>query len=107
MSLQFGKLISLLLLEHFGEIVQKVGFDLYKCQSKPLQLIVASTKLPVPKVRTFFRNYISCSYTFSFIHILYCVINEKEYNCFLIQYFEQCNMPMKKNQPGSIRNTQN
>jgi DNA-directed RNA polymerase III subunit RPC3 len=47
---QFGKLCSLILLEHFGEIVQTVGNDLYKCQSKPLRLIVASTKLPLQKV---------------------------------------------------------
>jgi hypothetical protein len=50
MSVQFGKLCSLILLEHFGEIVQKVGSDLFKCQGKPLHLIVRSTKLPLPKV---------------------------------------------------------
>ncbi|KAJ9586990.1 hypothetical protein L9F63_019408 [Diploptera punctata] len=55
MSLQFEKLCSLILLEHFGEIVQKVGTDLYKFQSKPLQLIVASTKLPISKVKQALR----------------------------------------------------
>lgn len=50
MSVQFGKLCSLILLEHFGEIVQKVGSDLFKCQGKPLHLIARSTKLPLQKV---------------------------------------------------------
>jgi hypothetical protein len=50
MSTQFGKLCSLVLLEHFGEIVQKVGNDLYKCQPKALRLIAGSTKLPLKKV---------------------------------------------------------
>ncbi|PNF18354.1 DNA-directed RNA polymerase III subunit RPC3 [Cryptotermes secundus] len=55
MSLQFEKLCSLILLEHFGEIIQKVGNDLYKCQSKPLNLIVGSTKLPFQKVKQALR----------------------------------------------------
>lgn len=50
MSVQFGKLCSLILLEHFGEIVQKVGSDLFKCQGKPLHLIARSIKLPLRKV---------------------------------------------------------
>jgi len=50
MSVQFGKLCSLILLEHFGEIVQKVGSDLFKCQGKPLHLIARSIKLPRQKV---------------------------------------------------------
>jgi DNA-directed RNA polymerase III subunit RPC3 len=50
MSVQFGKLCSLILLEHFGEIVEKVGSDLFKCQGKPLQSIARSTQLPLQKV---------------------------------------------------------
>lgn len=50
MSVQFGKVCSLILYEHFGEIVQKVGTDLFKWGPKPLGLIESSTKLPLDKV---------------------------------------------------------
>lgn len=50
MSVQFSKVCSLILLEHFGEIVEKVGSDLFQWGPKPLGLIAASTKLSVDKV---------------------------------------------------------
>lgn len=50
MSTQYGKLISLILLEHFGEVVEKVALFLYKSGSCPLALIAKSTELPVSKV---------------------------------------------------------
>lgn len=50
MSAQCGKLISLILQEHFGEIVEKVGIYLFKNGSCPLGLIVKYTELPVAKV---------------------------------------------------------
>lgn len=45
MSLQYGKLCSLVLSEFFGETVEKVARDLYRAGQKPLKLILASTNL--------------------------------------------------------------
>nr|CAD7257047.1 unnamed protein product [Timema shepardi] len=55
MSVQFGKLCSLILLEHFGDIVQKVGYDLFKWGSKPFNLIVNTTGLPISQVKQAIR----------------------------------------------------
>lgn len=51
MSVQLGKVCSLILFEHFGEIVEKVGTDLFRWGPKPFGLIASSTKLPIEKVR--------------------------------------------------------
>lgn len=51
MSTQYGKLISLILLEHFGEVVERVALFLYKSGSCHLSLIAKCTELPVSKVR--------------------------------------------------------
>ncbi|XP_034239902.1 DNA-directed RNA polymerase III subunit RPC3 [Thrips palmi] len=51
MSVQFSKVCSLILLEHFGEIVEKVGTDLFQWGPKPLTLIASSTKLSIDKVK--------------------------------------------------------
>lgn len=50
MSAQCGKLVSLILYEHFGEVVQQVGYHLFKYGVSPLWNIVKYTTLPVPKV---------------------------------------------------------
>lgn len=50
MSAQCGKLISLILYEHFGEVVEKVGYHLFKSGLCPLWPIVKYTELPVPQV---------------------------------------------------------
>lgn len=51
MSLQFGKLISSLLLEHYGEAAQRVGGDLFRWGTKTLREIVSGTGLPIEKVK--------------------------------------------------------
>lgn len=56
MSSQFRKLCSLILLENFGETVEKVGIDLFKCGSKPLKLICNSTNLSANEVNYFFKK---------------------------------------------------
>ncbi|XP_049835779.1 DNA-directed RNA polymerase III subunit RPC3-like isoform X1 [Schistocerca gregaria] len=66
MSAKYGKLCCLLLLEHFGEIVEKVACDLMKWGTKPLRLIVATTRLPPPKVKQALRILIQYGFvTFS------------------------------------------
>ncbi|XP_043935915.1 DNA-directed RNA polymerase III subunit RPC3 isoform X2 [Protopterus annectens] len=45
------KLCSLLLQEHFGEIVEKVGIHLIKTGSQPLRLIVSDTGTPLQQVK--------------------------------------------------------
>lgn len=45
MSIQLGDLCSLILNEHFGETVEKVGRDLFRGGQKPLKLICSSTGL--------------------------------------------------------------
>lgn len=50
MSLICRKLCSFILFEHFGQIVQCVGEDLFKYGAKPLVLIRHTTHLPVTKV---------------------------------------------------------
>lgn len=46
-----GKLCSVLLLEHYGSIVQNVAMDLFKSGNKSLNLIRSNTKLPLSKVK--------------------------------------------------------
>lgn len=50
MSVECGKVLSLILLERFGEIVQTVGLYLYKHGSTPLFYIKKNTDLPLSKV---------------------------------------------------------
>lgn len=51
MSIQLGKLCSLILLQHFGENVQKVGDCLYAAvQSCTVSVIIKSTGLTKPEV---------------------------------------------------------
>ncbi|CAH2088053.1 unnamed protein product [Euphydryas editha] len=50
MSHQLGRVVSQLLLRHFGEIVQKVGNDLFTCGSKSIAMIMRSTELPRSQV---------------------------------------------------------
>ncbi|PBC33528.1 DNA-directed RNA polymerase III subunit RPC3 [Apis cerana cerana] len=51
MSLICRKLCSFILFEHFGQIVQCVGEDLFKYGAKPLVLIRHTTHLPVTKIK--------------------------------------------------------
>ncbi|XP_012279984.1 DNA-directed RNA polymerase III subunit RPC3 isoform X2 [Orussus abietinus] len=51
MSSMSGKLCSVLLLEHFGQIVQTVGNDLFEHGTKPLSFIRSTTGLPLSKVK--------------------------------------------------------
>ncbi|KAE8750255.1 hypothetical protein FOCC_FOCC003063 [Frankliniella occidentalis] len=51
MSVLLGKVCSLILEEHFGEIVSKVGTDLFQWGPKPLALVASSTKLSIDKVK--------------------------------------------------------
>ncbi|XP_045453789.1 DNA-directed RNA polymerase III subunit RPC3 [Melitaea cinxia] len=50
MSLQQGRVVSQILLRHFGEIVQKVGDDIFACGRKSIALIVRTTELPRSQV---------------------------------------------------------
>lgn len=45
MSTQLGKLCSMILLQHFGENVQKIGIDLFAAVSKTLNGIVIGTRM--------------------------------------------------------------
>lgn len=58
MSSQCGKLVSLILYEHFGEVVEKIGYHLFKYGVCPLWLIVKYTELPVAKVNYYFIRFI-------------------------------------------------
>uniref|UniRef100_A0A6M2DHK0 DNA-directed RNA polymerase III subunit RPC3 n=1 Tax=Xenopsylla cheopis TaxID=163159 RepID=A0A6M2DHK0_XENCH len=60
MSVQAGKLVHIILHEHFGETVAEVGFDLFKYGTKPVALICHSTKLPLVDVKHALR--ILCKY---------------------------------------------
>lgn len=62
MSLICRKLCSFILFEHFGQIVQCVGEDLFKYGAKPLVLIRHTTHLPVTKVIIFFFQFIVCNF---------------------------------------------
>ncbi|XP_050551828.1 DNA-directed RNA polymerase III subunit RPC3 [Spodoptera frugiperda] len=46
MSHQMGRVVSAILERHFGEIVQKVGDDLFSYGSRPISMIVRNTGLP-------------------------------------------------------------
>lgn len=41
-----GRVVSAILERHFGEIVQKVGDDLFSYGSRPISMIVRNTGLP-------------------------------------------------------------
>ncbi|XP_018336281.2 DNA-directed RNA polymerase III subunit RPC3 isoform X2 [Agrilus planipennis] len=51
MSSQYGKVISFILLERFGEIVEKVGSCLFHYGSSPLLYIKKYTNLPLSQVK--------------------------------------------------------
>ncbi|XP_053616112.1 DNA-directed RNA polymerase III subunit RPC3 [Plodia interpunctella] len=46
MSLQLGRVVSEILHRYFGEIVQKVGNDLFSFGARPVHMIIKSTGLP-------------------------------------------------------------
>ncbi|XP_013141101.1 PREDICTED: DNA-directed RNA polymerase III subunit RPC3 [Papilio polytes] len=50
MSHQLGRVVSEILHQYFGEIVQKVGHDLFIYGSKPIPMIVKTTGLPRKQV---------------------------------------------------------
>lgn len=50
MSHQLGRVVSEILYRYFGEIVQKVGMDLFTYGSKPISMIMRSTELPRSQV---------------------------------------------------------
>ncbi|XP_063831985.1 DNA-directed RNA polymerase III subunit RPC3 [Ostrinia nubilalis] len=50
MSHQLGRVVSELLLRYFGEIVEKVGKDLFQYGSKPIGMILKTTGLPRSQV---------------------------------------------------------
>lgn len=56
MSTQCGKVISLILLERFGEIVETVGTYLFRHGSSPLLYIKKNTNLPLSKVKPFYKD---------------------------------------------------
>jgi DNA-directed RNA polymerase III subunit RPC3 len=51
MSVQYGKVVSLILLERFGPVVEKVGTYLYQYGTVPLLYIKKNTNLPLSKVK--------------------------------------------------------
>lgn len=51
MSAEFGKIISLTLLERFGEVVEKVGSLLFKRNPSTLLFLKKNAELPQSKVR--------------------------------------------------------
>lgn len=55
MSHQLGRVVSEILHRYFGEIVQKVGMDLFTYGSKPITLIMKSTGLPRSQVFDYFQ----------------------------------------------------
>lgn len=50
MSHQLGRVVSEILLRYFGEIVEKVGKDLFMYGSKPIGMILKTTGLPRAQV---------------------------------------------------------
>lgn len=50
MSHQLGRVVSAILYRYFGEIVQKVGDDLFTYGGKPIALILKTTGLPRSQV---------------------------------------------------------
>lgn len=50
MSAQFGKVLSLILIERYGPVVEKVGMHLFQYGTSPILYIVKYTKLPLSKV---------------------------------------------------------
>lgn len=57
MSSQMGKLCSMILLQHFGENVQKIGNDLFAAVSKTLNGVVVGTKMSRREVRNISMQY--------------------------------------------------
>lgn len=53
MSSQFGKVVSLIILERFGPVVEKVATFLFHYGSSPLLYIKRGIELPLSKVNTF------------------------------------------------------
>lgn len=50
MSTQYGKVVSLILLERFGPVIEKVGSFLFQYGSSPLLYIKKGVDLPLLKV---------------------------------------------------------
>lgn len=59
MSLQQGRVVSQILLRHFGEIVQKVGDDIFACGKKSIALIVRTTELPRSQVTNMIITFVT------------------------------------------------
>lgn len=59
MTLEYCKLCSVLLLEHFGPIVQTVGENLLKYDRRTLGSIRSGVKLPLNKVGSTIQNKLS------------------------------------------------
>ncbi|XP_008192282.2 DNA-directed RNA polymerase III subunit RPC3 [Tribolium castaneum] len=51
MSIQYGRVVSLILLERFGPVVEKVGTYLFQYGTVPLLYIKKHTDLPISKVK--------------------------------------------------------
>ncbi|KAF7281002.1 hypothetical protein GWI33_005269 [Rhynchophorus ferrugineus] len=51
MSITYGKVVSLIISERFGPVVEKVANFLFKCQNSPLLFIKKGTDLPISKIR--------------------------------------------------------
>lgn len=52
MSVQYGKVVSLILLERFGPVIEKIGTFLFQYGSSPLLYIKKGVDLPLLKVMT-------------------------------------------------------
>lgn len=50
MSVQLGKVVSLILTERFGPVVEKIGLYLFEYGTSPLFYIKKYTELPLSKV---------------------------------------------------------
>lgn len=88
MSIYYCKLCSVLLLEHFGPVVQSVGDDLLKYNQRTLGSIRATVKLPLNKVNIIYltvNQNITKIRNLLFILIPYCQ-QIKEAICVLIKY---------------------
>lgn len=58
MSHQLGRVVSQILLRYYGDIVQKVGDDLFIYGSKPINMIVKTTGLPRTQVLITYLRFI-------------------------------------------------
>lgn len=64
MSLQLKNLISQILLDHFGDIVQKVGVSLFQSGRQPVMVISKSCNLPKSQVCYLINFILNCQSNF-------------------------------------------